>query len=484
MHSRRDLLRHIFYSGGALAAGPLLQACGSNSGGSGSGGGGGLPGGNGLPLEPGPLMDIGALRDSGVDRVFIPEGFEVRRVAAHLSNPVTGLFDPFGASGYVWHQAPDGGAVYAAEDGGWVYVCNSEVNIGGSTFGSSRDGGVGALRFDAEGNVVDAYRILDGTRRNCAGGTTPWGSWISCEETGDGYAWECFPFGTSAEARRLDAAGRFNREAACVDLAERTVYYTEDNGEGRFYRFVCEEADLDTRGESPRLRMESGRLQVMEVEGFEADGYIESDSDARALRRVRWTDVADVTQPQGTVRATLAEAGMAIPGTRFRGGEGLWLYEVPAALQSVPPGGDRPMRAVAFFATKGDNRVYAYDIDNGLIQSVFDNDFVDPDFDDVDNVVVSPAGDVVVAEDGDGMRLIVVHPGMPARTLLQIDLPGSEITGPAFTPDGSRLYFNSQRGPNIPLQNLDLISRIPGLRNGTGVTYELRIPEAFRRRSV
>ena len=71
MHSRRDLLRHIFYSGGVLAAGPLLQACGSNSGGNAGGGGGGLPAGKDLPLEPGPLMDIGALRDSGVDLSLI-----------------------------------------------------------------------------------------------------------------------------------------------------------------------------------------------------------------------------------------------------------------------------------------------------------------------------------------------------------------------------------------------------------------------------
>ena len=79
------------------------------------------------------------------------------------------------------------------------------------------------------------------------------------------------------------------------------------------------------------------------------------------------------------------------------------------------------------------------------------------------------------------MRLMVVVPGLPAKVLVKIETPGSELTGPAFTPDGSRLYFNSQRGPNIPLQNLDLIAQLPGLRNGTGVTYELTIPEAFRR---
>lgn len=479
---RRAFLRGLFWTAGAASAPAWLAACGGTSSLQASVGDQPLPMGSGLPIAPGPLYDIGPLVASGVDQALIPEGFSIRRVAAHLSNPVTGLFDPFGQTGYVWHQAPDGGAVFPAADGGWVYVCNSEIGIGGGAFGSSRDGGVGALRFDASGRVVDSYRILDGTRRNCAGGATPWGSWISCEEQGDGYAFECFPFGTPDQARRLDVLGRYNMEAAAVDFDSRTTYVTEDSGSGRFYRFVHDESDVVEENGQRRFAYQRGVLQVLNIEGFENGGYIETDEAARELRRVTWIDVVQPERPQGQVRGELGSASLPVPGTVFRGGEGLWIYDVPEALQSIPPGGAVPMRAVAFFACKGDNRVLALDIDNGLIQTVFDNFFIDPNFDDVDNVVVSPAGDVIVAEDGDGMRLMVVVPGLPAKVLLKIETPGSEITGPAFTPDGSRLYFNSQRGPNIPLQNLGLIASIPGLRNGTGVTYELTIPEAFRRR--
>jgi hypothetical protein len=463
--SRRQLLRTVFWTGGAVAGARFLSAC--------SGDASSVSGprmGDNLPVEPGPLSNLPPLVRANLDGLYIPEGFSVRAVARHLSNPLTGLPDPLGLTGYVWHQAPDGGAVFPAPDGGWAYVSNSEVGIGGATGGSSRDGGVGALRFNAAGDLVDAYRILDGTRRNCAGGSTPWNTWLSCEETGDGITYECDPFGTPDTARALPTLGIYNHEAACVDMQTRTIFLTEDAGAGRLYRFVADADDYTVDGTGqPRLRMERGRLQVMNVEGFENDGYIESDVDARLIRRTHWVDVVAPERPQAQVRNELAEAGAVVPGTRFRGGEGIWIHELPRAAQSVPPGGRVPTRALVYFASKGDNRVYAYDVDNELIQTIFDNEFIDPPFDDVDNVTVSPWGDVIVAEDGVAKRLIVVVPDRPAEVLLYIDRPGSELTGPAFTPDGSRLYFSSQRGPNLPI-----------LPQGTGVTYELTIPPAFR----
>jgi hypothetical protein len=168
-------------------------------------------------------------------------------------------------------------------------------------------------------------------------------------------------------------------------------------------------------------------------------------------------------------------------GTNFNGGEGIWYYEVPAELSTIPTAGTLPTRGVIFFASKGDNRLWAIDIDNELIELIYDtqNDQAFDDlrnmngapgnFNQVDNVVVSPAGDVLVAEDGTAMRLAIMFNDLPAKLLMQITRGGSEITGPAFTPDGSKLYFSSQRGPSGT-----------SATGSSGVTYEMSIPPQFR----
>ena len=102
--------------------------------------------------------------------------------------------------------------------------------------GNPGDGGASAIKFSAEGEIESAYRILSGTSTNCAGGPTPWGTWLSCEETDDGRVWECDPHGEK-EAVVHDALGRFTHEAICVDRRTGFAYLSEDDGNGCFYRF-------------------------------------------------------------------------------------------------------------------------------------------------------------------------------------------------------------------------------------------------------
>jgi secreted PhoX family phosphatase len=295
----------------------------------------------------------------------------------------------------VWHTDPDGGACFDAGDGGWIYVSNSE----------SSSGGCSMIRFDAGGGIIDARTILSGTKWNCAGGVTPWGSWLSCEETSTGRVWECDPFGVRPAVER-PALGRFNHEAAAVDPVTGYVYLTEDRPDGGFYRFVP-----DAPGD-----LSSGTLQVMTEVGGSLD----------------WADVPDAAASSMETRLQVTDM------KPFNGGEGLWYRPTYLA-----------------FTTKGDNKVWAFVPASGVLLVLYDRDATTtPSLSGVDNVTVPPepaANHLFVAEDGGDMEICAVdgsHLDGTAYPFVQISgRPGSEVTGPAFSPDYTRLYFSSQRAP-------------------------------------
>jgi uncharacterized protein len=352
------------------------------------------------PAVPGPSPYGPLSRSRDANGLRLPAGFTSRVIA------VTGQLVP--NTTYLWHPAPDGGACFPTSDSGWVYTSNSEVPVAG---------GAGMARFSASGNIADAKRLLTGTEVNCAGGPTPWGTWLSCEEWDRGLVWECFLDGQLAQPRF--ALGSFRHEAAAVDPGRRILYLTEDEEDGRFYQFIPDSwPSLDTG------RLSAARLKWDDAQQLGGD--------------VRWYPVP--------AELSARFSPMAEHTSAFDGGEGCW-YDA----------------GLIYFATKGDNRVWSYDHAKKRLEVIYDASLhPDSPLRGVDNIVVSKSGDLYVAEDGDDMQLCLITPQRIVAPFLELEgHDGSEITGPAFNPAGERLYFSSQRG----------------MRNqGIGMTFEVHGP--------
>lgn len=294
--------------------------------------------------------------------VAVSQGFSCR-VVARSGHPIGGTR---------WHPAPDGGACFADGEG-WIYVSNSDVPLAG---------GASAIRFGPDGEVKDAYRILDGTSLNHCGVVTPWNSWLSCEDIFLGRVYEADPHGDRPALAR-EAMGRFKHGDIAVDAERRVIYLTEAEPDGCFYRFT------------PWVwtELSFGLLEVLCHDG----------------QTTTWRPVPD------------PEPGFLDIPTR---------YQVETALRF--DNGGECSYADDLCRFRAADIEWAYDAVEETVSKLIRVDAANARF------VVTGTDDEL------GIDLIV---GDATTPVVRVGgHHGSVITGLAFSPDHSRLYFSSQRG--------------------------------------
>jgi len=393
----------------------------------------------------------------------LPEGFTYRVISRMGQMMDDGLIVP---------GQPDGMAAFPGPAGTTLLVRNHELEphwARRGAFGAKNErltkahidlgydlsgrqpsqGGTTTLWYDHRaGELNGQWMSLAGTNRNCAGGPTPWGSWLTCEEDTlragqrgrEDHGWV---FEVPAQADRrlykaepIRAMGRFYREAVAVDARTGIVYMTEDLGDAAFYRFIPK---------IPGKLHAGGQLQALRVVGSRSPYDTRNWEDPTGVRvgqklRVEWVDLDDVESPRDDLRTRAHEDHSCAIFART---EGIWAEE-DAIYIGCTSGGHRGAGQIWTYrpsAHEGTAREAGAPATLELFIEPNDPDLVE----NADNLVAAPWGDLIVCEDSkEDQHLVGVTPEGGLYRLAHNAVSDSEFAGACFSADGRTLFVNIQ----------------------------------------
>ena len=402
-------------------------------------------------------------------------GFEHRVVSRWGSRMDDGLIVP---------GIHDGMAAFPGEDGRIILVCNHEqdhthrdYSAFGDAYpsvpkavkdrmydkGSGRSPGLGGTTTTiwnpATGKTERQHLSLAGTEYNCAGGQTPWGSWLSCEECFEdagrkrwkgftlirdqnhGYVFEVPASETGlVDPQPIKAMGRFEHEACAVHDETGIVYMTEDRHHGLFYRYIPN---------VPGKLLEGGKLQALAIveepslktHNWTADHEIS----LRQPMTTYWVDLEDIDPVKNTLRFEGAKSGAAM----FARGEGLCAADDRFAF-TCTIGGPARLGQVFTYKPSPWEGTPEEQKDPGELELIAESD-VNSLLRNSDNLTMAPWGDLIICEDTESnCGLIGVRPDGEQYEIANNRYSRSELAGVCFAPDGNTMFLNIQY-PGITL---------------------------------
>ena len=392
----------------------------------------------------------------------LPKGFSYTIFSEYGEKMNDGLLVP---------GAHDGMAVFNGSNGNLIIIRNHELggeaHLEGGAFGRKLElfnkvdqdriydtgqngipgqGGTTTIIYDPKRRqVVRQFLSLAGTIINCAGGPTPWRSWISCEETqmqagedwkkDHGYNFEV-PVTEKpglAEPLPIKDMGRFTHEAVAIDPRTSIAYQTEDEGNGLIYRYI------------PNVPGELHKGGVLQALGFKSKpsmdtrNWEETTVLKRELNYIEWITLLDTQSPENDLRFRGHAAGAAI----FARGEGMW-YDNGKVYITCTTGGKKKLGQLFVYHPspfEGQSEEKDKPGKLELFLEPQDSNIMDM----CDNLTVAPWGDLIICEDGRGTDyLLGVKPDGAPYKLARNALNSNEFAGSVFSPDGSILFVNIQ----------------------------------------